>query len=60
MAVRVGGGTVHRGLGQLPLAPEILPECVQGEEGARRALLIMIAAKVAALLVDEIGRCWWW
>jgi hypothetical protein len=33
---------------------------MHGEEGARRALLIMIAAGVATLPVDEIGRCWWW
>jgi hypothetical protein len=33
---------------------------MHGEEGARRALPIVIAAGVAVLLVDEIGRRWWW
>jgi hypothetical protein len=32
---------------------------MHGEEGARRALPIMIAARVAVLPVDEIWRCWW-
>jgi len=38
----------------LPPAPEILPDRMQGEEGARRALLIVIGAGVAALPVDAI------
>jgi len=42
----------------LPPAPEILPDRMQGEEGARRALLIVIGTAVAALLVDQIVHQW--
>ena len=38
----------------------IFPDWMHGEEGARRALPNVIAAGVAALLVDRIGTCWWW
>ena len=44
--------------GLLLPAPEILPEWIRGEEGARRALLIVIGAGVAALLVDQIVGRW--
>jgi len=51
---------VRTGLGQLELvpAPETLPSWMQGEEGARRVLLIVIGAGVAALLVDLIVARW--
>jgi hypothetical protein len=39
-------------------APEILPDWMQGEEGARRVLLIIIGAGVAALRVDQSVRYW--
>jgi hypothetical protein len=44
--------------GLLPPAPETLPEWMRGEQGARRVLLIIIGAGVAALPVDEIVRRW--
>jgi len=46
------------GLGQLPPAPESLPESWRTEEAARTALLIIIAAGVTALVVDQIVRQW--
>jgi hypothetical protein len=42
----------------LPPPPESLAEWMQGEEGARQALLIVIGAGVAALPVDQNVRRW--
>jgi len=41
-----------------PPPPESLPEWMQGEQGARRAVLIVIGAGLADLLVDLIVRRW--
>jgi len=50
----------HPGLGQLELLPEpeAIPESMKTEQGARLLLIGIIAAGVAALLVDQIVGRW--